>query len=55
MPVQEMLRRMSSREITEWRAYFLLKAEEEQNKGKPPKLKSVQDFRAAFGPKVTKG
>lgn len=26
MPVGEMLRRMDSREITEWRAFFLLRA-----------------------------
>lgn len=35
MPVGEMLRRMDSREITEWRAYFALKADGDKPKGTP--------------------
>lgn len=53
MPVGELLKRTSSRELMEWRAYFLVRQEMADEKANP-KLKSVDDFRKAFGGKVRK-
>jgi len=50
MPVGEMLQRMSSREIQEWRAYFLLIQEEANG----PKMDAPLALRAWFGDRVVK-
>lgn len=50
MPVGEMLQRMSSRELQEWRAYFLLKQEEANPK--PPDAKTA--LKSWFGHRVQK-
>lgn len=50
MPVGEMLRRMDSRELTEWRAYFALRREEAEG----PKKDAPTALRAMFGNRVIK-
>lgn len=50
MPVGEMLRRMDSREIQEWRAYFLLKHEAQEK----PKMDAPTALRSWFGARVIK-
>ena len=43
MPVQEMLGRMSSEEITEWKAFFIYKSEKQK-----PKPQTPDQARAVF-------
>jgi hypothetical protein len=50
MPVGEMLKRISSRELTEWQAYFSVKAEAAQPKA-PDARTGLQ---AMFGGRVKK-
>lgn len=50
MPVGEMLRRMSSRELQEWRAYFALRREEVEG----PKMDGPTALRAWFGDRIIK-
>jgi hypothetical protein len=45
-----MLRRMDSREIAEWRAFFLLRQESQ----KKPKSSSAQELKALFAHRVVK-
>ncbi len=49
MPVGEMLRRMDSRELTEWQAYFALKNEGDKPEGTP-----AERLRGMFGHRVVK-
>lgn len=51
MPVGELLRRMDSRELTEWMAYFAL---QQQQAGAEPKSASAADIKAAFAHRVRK-
>lgn len=47
MPVREMLSRMDSREITEWRAFFIVEAEMQKNAQDPPvesKMKALAGY-----------
>lgn len=53
MPVGEMLRRMDSRELTEWRAFFLLRREEQEKQDRP-KGNTPAELRAMFAHRVVK-
>lgn len=48
MPVGEMLRRMDSREITEWQAFLALRHEKQQ----PPPQTAAEKLRSMFGHRV---
>lgn len=59
MPVGEMLRRLDSRELTEWRAYFELKGEERDKATRQGRkggkgAASAADIRAAFANRVAR-
>lgn len=49
MGVREMLDKIDSAELTEWQAYFALRAEDS---GAAPRKASQADFRAAFASRV---
>jgi hypothetical protein len=53
MPVGVMLASMSSTELTEWRAYYELAAEERDRATKKPAM-TAADLRAALGHRVIK-
>jgi hypothetical protein len=50
LPVGEMLRRMDSRELTEWQAFFKLRQERQQ----PPPQSAADKLRAMFGHRIQK-
>lgn len=51
MPVGEMLRRMDSKELTEWRAYFKVEKErtEEASKQQPPLEQNITATMKGYG------
>lgn len=51
MPVGEMLERMSSREITEWMAYFKIQEEPPEEKPKP---KASDVLRSMYATKIVR-
>lgn len=53
MPVGVMLASMPSTELTEWRAYFEIAAEERERATKKPAM-TAADIRAALGHRVIK-
>lgn len=53
MPVGVMLASMSSTELTEWRAFFEVRAEEAERAKKKPAM-TAADLRAALGHRVIK-
>lgn len=53
MPVGVMLASMPSTELTEWRAYYELTAEERERATKKPAM-TAADIRAALGHRVIK-
>jgi len=50
MPVGQMLRQMDSREIAEWKAFFLLR----NSQAKKPKTVGADELKAIFANRVVK-